>query len=73
MQASQYTWNGRKLKAVVDSVPVGETQDRRSRKLRQDFSNRFFHCGRERKLNPLPESELIGRILLDKSGKKMRK
>ena len=58
--------------AVSDSVPIGENQNRRSRKLRQDFSRKVFHSGRERNLTPFRRSELIGRSLLDKSRNNLR-
>ena len=47
-----------RTRTVGESVPIGENQNRRSRKLRQDFSNQFFHSGLERKLNPFPEKRV---------------
>ena len=47
-----------RARAIGDRVPIGENQNRRSRKLREDFSYQFFHTGRERKLNPLLEKRV---------------
>ena len=41
--------------AVGDGVPIRENEDRRSRKLRQDFSHQLLHSRREGKLYPLPK------------------
>ena len=40
------------------SVPIVESKNRRSPKLRQHFSHQFLHSGRERKLKPLPEKRV---------------
>ena len=69
---SSVTEHVERTRAVGDSVPIGENQDRRSRKLHQDFSHQFFHSGRKRGFRPLPEKRVIGRSLLDKPGKYLR-
>ena len=67
MQASQYTWNGRDPSATASQL--GKTRIGGVASSARVSRTNFSIAGVNANLTPFRRSELIGRSLLDKSGK----